>query len=270
MIDALVQFTERAQSRGLIPPNGGFVGDGRMRRCDVEAPGGTGKQDGAYVLHLDDFPAGGFENHRDGLGWESWSVRRDKPMTSAERMAYQIKLDEQRRAREADEARRRAEQRANIEQARKTSPYATDAHPYAVKKGIKVEGRKIREYRGPLEVSGLKCDGALMIPLFFHSTPDAEPELGAVQFIGPDGEKRFYGPVGGCYFPVGKIDPKGKLLICEGAATALSLHEATNLPVLAAMTCGNLARVAVLMRQRHGSELELVICADDDRKREAA
>lgn len=69
MSDPIQQFRSALAGRNIIPPDD-LIADGRIHRCDVEGKGGKG--DAAYLLHLDSVPAGGFENHRDGLGWENW------------------------------------------------------------------------------------------------------------------------------------------------------------------------------------------------------
>ncbi|MCY1290618.1 hypothetical protein D9M70_397730 [compost metagenome] len=51
------------------------------------------------------------------------------------------------------------------------------------------------------------------------------------------------------------------VLICEGVATAVSAHEATGHTTLAALSCGNLERVAQAVRAKLPTA-EIVICAD--------
>ena len=62
-------FRAALVARGIIPPPR-VIADGRIHRCD--AAGKHGKGDAAYLLHLEPVPAGGFENWRDGKGWETW------------------------------------------------------------------------------------------------------------------------------------------------------------------------------------------------------
>lgn len=88
------------------------------------------------------------------------------------------------------------------------------------------------------------------------------------QYIQPGGGKTFQtsGRISGCFVAVpAGARPNGKtpLLICEGYATACSLHEATGYPVAAAMNAGNLPNVARAWREKH-PRLPIVICADDD------
>ena len=54
--DAVAAFTDAARARGLILPNGP-IADGKLHRCRVEGAR-PAKRDGAYVLHLDEHPAG--------------------------------------------------------------------------------------------------------------------------------------------------------------------------------------------------------------------
>jgi putative DNA primase/helicase len=77
MSAAVEQFRDALLHRNIVPP-AEIIGDGKLRRCDAE--GRNGKGDAAYLLHLDGIPAGGFENHRDGLGRENW--RSDKTTRS--------------------------------------------------------------------------------------------------------------------------------------------------------------------------------------------
>ncbi|WP_249216108.1 AAA family ATPase [Burkholderia cenocepacia] len=97
---------------------------------------------------------------------------------------------------------------------------------------------------------------------------DIDGEHHSAQYIQADGHKTFQtgGRISGCFVAVSAgAEPNGKtpLLICEGYATACSLHEATGYPVAAAMNAGNLPNVARAWRQKH-HKLRIVLCADDD------
>ncbi|MCH0726118.1 toprim domain-containing protein, partial [Pseudomonas aeruginosa] len=60
-------------------------------------------------------------------------------------------------------------------------------------------------------------------------------------------------------------EPGEVLLVCEGYATGASLHMATGLAVALAFDAGNLLAVAEIMRERFPGR-GLIICADDDWK----
>jgi putative DNA primase/helicase len=80
--EVIDRFRAALAARDIIPPVE-IIADGRIHRCD--AAGRNGKGDAAYLLHLDDPPAGGFENWRDGQGWETW--RCDAPQALGPRGA---------------------------------------------------------------------------------------------------------------------------------------------------------------------------------------
>ncbi len=105
----------------------------------------------------------------------------------------------------------------------------------------------------------------LIIPLVDYSqTP---PQLINVQTINPKGIKRFItgGKVTGLCCPIGLPinEPITRLYIAEGFSTAVSVHQITGFPVLAAMNANNLTPIAKIARQLWG-DIELVIAGDDD------
>ncbi len=240
--DPLATFADALRSRGIVPP-AELRADGRIHRCDAE--GKNGKGDAAYLLHLDGVPAGGFQNHRDGLGWFNWRAPLRRRLTASEQAAHRARLDAIRREREAEEARRRkaaAERAASIW--REAKPAATD-HPYLVRKAVEPHG--VRQH-----------EGRLVIPM------RADGELVSLQFIGADGDKRFLpdGRTKGAYFAIGR--PADVICIAEGFATAATIHEATGHAVAVAFNCGNLEPVARALRAKFPAA-RLVLCADDDR-----
>lgn len=133
--------------------------------------------------------------------------------------------------------------------------FGADNHQYLKAKGIQANGAKI--YRGPLNVGGMNCDGALMIPMMLHR------KFCSLQFINKDGEKRFLpdGEKGG--YLIGKISDGTPVCICEGFATGASIHEATGYPVIVAYDAGNLTKMATALRSKNPSA-KIVICADLD------
>jgi hypothetical protein len=100
--------------------------------------------------------------------------------------------------------------------------------------------------------------GVLTIP-----ARDSAGEMRSLQFIGPDGDKRFLtgGEMRGCYFGIGK--PNGPLCIAEGYATGASIHAATGHAVAVAFDAGNLEPAALALRAKYPG-LRIVLCADDD------
>ena len=242
MIDPISDFQAAMRSRGLIPP-ADFHSDGKLHRCAVE--GKNGKGAGAYLLHLDGRPAGGFQNHKDGLGWENWVAEAERPLSNAEAERQRSRIEEDRRAREADDVARKEKAaktaRWLLERADPVSP----DHAYLVRKGVNAHG--IRESRGNLVVPVRDADGML------HS----------LQFIKPDGGKIFLtgGRKGGCFHLIGEVTDI--LVIVEGFATGATVFEATGLPTAIAFDSGNLLPVATALRSKY-PKTKIIIGADDD------
>ena len=132
MRDAIEQFRNALRGRGILVPDD-LQADGLLHRCDVDG-GKRGKGDAAYLLHLDGIPAGGFENWRDGLGWQTWKANTGRTFTAQERAAYRARMETVRRERDAENATRKTEARARaaaIWAASKPGP-----HSYIERKGI--------------------------------------------------------------------------------------------------------------------------------------
>ena len=97
--------------------------------------------------------------------------------------------------------------------------------------------------------------GVLYIPLV-----DEDEKLWSLQKIYPDGTKLFMegGRVKGNFHLIGSGIGK-EMLVCEGYATAASLHQATGLPVLVCFNASNLPEVC-----RKFPDAQLTVCPDDD------
>jgi putative DNA primase/helicase len=129
-------------------------------------------------------------------------------------------------------------------------------HPYLSQKGIEA-------------ADGLKLDrDQLLIPLYDL----VDEKVENLQRIFPDGTKRFLknGRMTGLCCPYGLLKIQSiwperltKAFICEGYATAASIYQMTQQPVLAAMNTNNLLPVARRALQKWPG-IELVIAGDDD------
>lgn len=142
---------------------------------------------------------------------------------------------EQARKRAGAEAEQRRRQEAAEKRAATTWGRSTPAdagHPYFVRKGIKPH--RARQIGGSLVLDYRDIDG----------------KLTTLQFIDADGGKRFLtdGAVKGCFHRFGGkvIDT---VLLAEGFATGATLHEATGHPVCVCGSAGNLAPVALAVRE---------------------
>lgn len=89
-----------------------------------------------------------------------------------------------------------------------------------------------------------------------------DEDIQSLQFIASDGEKRFYtgGKMQGGFFMIGR--PDDTVLIAEGFATGMTLHEATGFCVVVAFNAGNLKPVCDMVRNKFKGRV--IICADND------
>ena len=241
---AIEQFKAALLGAGIAPPEH-IHADGKLHRCATEE-GKRGNHNAAYVLHLDGVPAGGYQNHQDGAGWQNWRANIGRPYTAEESKAYRTRIDADRKQRKAEEAQRHADA-AKLAGDEWSKAKAAQSHPYLERKGITGHGLRVR-------------GGLLVVPM-----RDTDGQLHSLQTIAADGAKRFQagGRKLGCFFTIGQIEPEGVLCIVEGFATGASVHEATGHAVAVAFDAGNLLPVAQAIRAKY-PELRLAICADDD------
>ncbi len=101
---------------------------------------------------------------------------------------------------------------------------------------------------------------SLMIPL-----QDARGDLWNLQFIHPDGTKRFLrgGRTKGLFTFIGEIKETGRIYIAEGFATGGTVHQLTGKPCMIAFSASNLPSVATIAR-RAFPESEIILAADAD------
>lgn len=215
------------------------IADGEIHRHD-HPDSRKGNKRLWYVLHHD------FGVHGDWATSEQHSVFADD--TPAPHAAERARKEAERRRaeRQAERAREYALVASQTRQEWPLLASASPAHAYLVAKGVKPHNLRQRH-------------GLLVVPLTNGQ------RLVNWQTITADGIKRFRsgGKVGGCYSPIGSIEPNQPLLIAEGWATAATLHEATGYAVAAAMNAGNLLPVAKSLRERYPSQ-PIIVCADND------
>ena len=176
------EFRAALAARGLIPPSDLILG--RIARCGTVAKPRSG--DGAYLLHLDGVPSGGFQNHADGHGWESWCAHDARPTTPQDRAQFAARLDAARRVAEAERAATTTEAKKQAEESW-TAAHPAAVHPYLARKGVMPHGLRV-------------FDDNLVVPI-----RDVDGGLHSIQTIMPTGEKRFLrgGRKAGCFFPIG-------------------------------------------------------------------
>jgi len=244
--DATADFAVALYRAGLRV-SGPVEMDGTMRRVAVEGDR-KGRKSGAYVGHLDGWPAGYIRNHKTGVEVRWKADRPVRPITPAERAA----LAAEAAARSAERARERQgiqARAARVAQRLWTAAAPATSHPYLAAKGVRSHGLR-QDPRGRLLVPVHGVDGRLW----------------GVQRVGVDGSKLFLKGArteGGHMLIGGRLKPGTPLLVAEGYATGATLHEATGLPVAVAFNAGNLAAVAKAYRATDPSR-SIVIAGDND------
>ncbi|MEB3214528.1 MAG: AAA family ATPase, partial [Leptolyngbyaceae bacterium] len=109
---------------------------------------------------------------------------------------------------------------------------------------------------------GVRFEGdIILVPLY-----DTAGKLWNLQTIAPDGTKRFQkgGRKKGLFCPLGDLQNNAVVYVCEGYATGVSLHMATNKPVVVAFDAYNLEPVLETLIKKV-SAAQFTIAADDDR-----
>jgi len=150
----------------------------------------------------------------------------------------------------------------------KAAPAPVD-HPYLIAKQIKPHGARLAAWeRTIIDDEGrrqkLVIENCLIISLH-----NAAGQIRSLQAIFPDRHplldrnKDFlpFGQLAGLFWWIG--GKSETVLVCEGFATAATLHEETNHRVYMAFTANNMMAVAKTVREKL-PDAEIVVCADND------
>ena len=222
--------------------------DGELHRIHVEGDR-PHSRNGWYVLNLDrDLPSGAFGSWKL-VQKATWCLKAPTGLTPAERITLRTQRRRQAMQRAQADVEQRAEARKRAQALWERAGEASPAHPYLVTKTVSLHG--------------LRQDGdQLMVPIL-----DFDDILHGLQFIGPDGAKKFLtGSAKRAHFyRIGM--PNDVVLICEGYATGATVREATEYAVMVAFDRGNLRPVAEAARKQD-PKVKIIIAADNDRKTE--
>ncbi len=255
------QFRDAIQAAGLTPPD--EIEPGRLHRFSSN---GKRADDAGWCKLFPDLAGGVFGDHRTGLS-ETWQAERAQPYTAAEREAFRLRCESDRREREAETARRQAAAATAAAAIWRAAKPAGADHPYLVRKGVKpvptlrelpaealasvlgyVPRSKGEPLAGRVLVAPVKVGGKA-------STAELIDETGRKSAVA-GGRK-----TGGFWAAQALPAAVEVLLIGEGVATVLSAAEATGNPVVAALSSSNLPAVARTMRERFPAA-RLILLAD--------
>ncbi|SYH37439.1 Zinc binding domain / DNA primase [Klebsiella pneumoniae] len=222
------EFTAWLEERGAVIKDP-IEFDGQKHYVDT-VDGKAGSRKGVYAAFLDGRPAGWYRDYKNGGEIQKWVSTGAAP--NPEQMAM-LRADaaarrEQRAAAQAD----KFDQTANrLMEEYNRLPDATGDLAYLKNKQV-------------IAANGLKADerGNVVIPLF-----NADGEFRTLERIWADGSKHLEkdGQAWGSFFVVGgQLKDGDNLLYAEGYATAASISEAINQPVIMTVNAGNMVEVA--------------------------
>lgn len=241
--DVLDQIRDAIINLNLEAPDE-IVIDGNIHRFSTN--GKRGDDAGWYIFYPDNIVCGSFGCWRDGI---SANFKQDvgRELSTAEQMAVARRTAEARTRREAEQKRKHERAAETVEAIWSERGAASDEHPYLQRKGVSAHG---------IRITG---DGRLIIPMF-----NSDGELSSLQYIDAEGEKKYHagGEVKGASFRIGS--KQDAIYICEGYATAASIHEATGCLTVMSFSAGNLPSVAKQVREQYGETANIVIVADND------
>jgi phage/plasmid primase-like uncharacterized protein len=242
------QLLDAIKAAGLEPPDH-IEMDGKIHRFKSGTKGAPGiDKPGWYLIFGDGIPAGRFGCWRSGIE-VTWRADVGRKLTQTEEMAHVRRIAESKALREAEQERQHKVASETVEKIWTGAQAALPDHPYLAKKGINVHGAR---------ATG---DGRLVVPLY-----DQDGTLASLQYIAHDGGKLYHpgGQTGGKFWQIGTTDEPGTLYVAEGFATAATIHETTNRPVVVAYSASNLVPVTASLREMYGATQDIVIVADND------
>jgi putative DNA primase/helicase len=265
VIDA---FRSSMREAGIEPPER-IIADGVLHRFYI--PGQRpGTKNGAYKLFLTGaLPAGYFEDFKSGIksNWKADGPAKSLSPTERQQQQAARQQSEQQQGQRYEQAAVTARRLLDSAQ-----PLIGNDHPYLIKKKIESFGL----YRLNVWPKRIKTDAGqwlnITIPdVLLVRLIDSNGRLWNVQAIfaernpqlGRDKDFLAGGRLAGLFHAIGQAG--AELIICEGYATGATLHTATGLQVLCAMSAGNLLNVAKAVRAVNPGK-KIIIAADNDEK----
>lgn len=189
--------------------------------------------------------------------------------TEKERKIWQERLAEQKQqaSERAKEEKQIADEKANwcIDKFANATPRGSS--PYFDRKKITPGGIRY-EIRKCHSEDGFTQETIALIPL-----RNIEGKIRALQEIYPSKrvfqenseprDKNVQGKYSGCFFTFGKLENGKPICICEGAATAGSVFESSNITTVMVVSRTNILNVGKELKRKYPSS-EIIICGDDD------
>jgi phage/plasmid primase-like uncharacterized protein len=261
--DPIHDFLDAITEAGLPSPDE-IVPDGKLHRFST-----NGRRDdraGWYVFYLDGVPAGAYGDHRTGLK-NTWSAKQQEHMTSTERAEHGTRLEMKKRRRKQKHALRHAEVVKKVNTTLEAAKAAGGDHPYLKNKGVRPPANLLEipiENLRQLIGYAPRSNGEALKGRILLVSVEIEGKVSTLEMIDEAGRKSALcggKKAGGCWAPEPLPKSPDCLYIAEGAATIMTVCEATGGAGVAALSCGNLAAVARAMTMRF-PKAEICILAD--------
>lgn len=238
-------FRDAIAATGLAAPEDITTGK-IIRFAGLNKPA---KNKDAWCLLFEDSLGGVFGDYSSGIN-STWQAGNTRNFTQAERDAFSEKVIAARKRKELEEAISQAQAAALAKKCWENAE-PCETTDYLTRKSVRCYG--LRQ----------DANGDLLVPLI-----NLSGDICSLQTIDTHGEKRFFqdGQIKGNFYLIG--NPTDRIIICEGYATAASVHEATGSPVAVAFNCGNLEAVGLSLKSAYPNAA-LIFGADDDHSKES-
>ena len=286
-IDPHSEFADLLRAQGCLVDGNHPVMDGSKHRIKVEGDK-SGEKSGFYVAHLDGHPAGYFKNNRTGIETR-WKAK-GYSLTDEQKAELVLQAATKQQNRKAEQHAQQIKVADAIQELLAIAPAADSEHPYLKEKHARPGDLRIV----PQNVDDLPTDSIIKIGQNWQevkalreenpngivlsagdlmlAAQDIYGQIWSVQTIQASGAKLFvagskkennFHVVGGESQGLTALDAVPAIVIAEGYATADTLSQALNYPVIAAFDSGNLPKVAQDLHHKYPHK-PIVIAGDDD------
>jgi putative DNA primase/helicase len=217
-----------------------------------------------------------FSDRQGGIVWNHKSNERQSFFVNNNRESREPISTAERERIQAEQQRRQVEQQARQDKAARKAlalwqeaKPAPEDHPYLIRKQIKPHGARIGTWKRTVQDDKCKhhlliIENALILPMVGQTGvvrslqaifPEKHPDINRDKdFLPGSGLAGLFGWIGA------KTE---KVLICEGFATAATLHEESGYRVYMAFTANNLLALGRIVREKL-PDAKIIFCADND------
>lgn len=233
--------------------------NGQRQRIRVQGDKGA-ERSGFYIAYQDGRPNAYFKNNRTGeeLRWKSQENQQVQTEQQKQALAenYQKRQKEIAETRQDNELKTQAQIQNNLKSWKPALEAEYTSGNYYEQKGITPTPGTFQTKYGDICVPAMDMDG----------------NVWTAQYIKADGSAKMFaseGRLSGMFHPVGAdgpnaLDKADAIIIAEGYATACTIQEATEKPVIVAFNAAGLKAIAGQFRDKYPDK-PILIAGDDDK-----